>query len=111
MNTQGWVLERFELDGTTNQAIGSTLKPMTIAPIKTWTKDEWQSRLVARDSFAYIAAECLLGESQIPAAGIVRQMATHHTRRRTRQNMVGGVWQFRIKCSFLKWLSFFPFIF
>ncbi|MBL7815613.1 MAG: fibronectin type III domain-containing protein [Saprospiraceae bacterium] len=74
VNTQGWVLERFELDGTTNKAISASLKPLTSTPIKPWAKEEWQSHLTARDSFGFIAAECLLGESKLPAAGIVRQM-------------------------------------
>jgi uncharacterized protein len=37
INTQGWILERFELDGATNKAISSTMTPLTAAPIKAWT--------------------------------------------------------------------------
>lgn len=75
VNTQGWILERFELDGATNKAMSSTMMPLTVAPIKAWTKEVWQNRLAPRDSFAYIAAECLLGDSKMPeGVGIVRQM-------------------------------------
>lgn len=75
VNAQGWILERFELDGATNKAISSTLKPLTAAPIKAWTTDAWQSRLAPRDSFGFIAAECLLGTTKMPEGiSMVRQM-------------------------------------
>jgi fibronectin type 3 domain-containing protein len=74
VNTQGWVLERFELDNATNKAISSTLMPLTPTPIKAWAKEEWQNRINTKDTLALVAAECLLGDSKMPAANMMRQL-------------------------------------
>jgi uncharacterized protein len=75
LNSRGWVLERFELDHVTNKAISTGFKKLTAAPIQPWTKEEWAAHDLARDSFALVAAECLLGESKFPEAGLVRQLS------------------------------------
>jgi uncharacterized protein len=73
LNAQGFTVERFELDHETNKAISSEFQ--TIATVKAWQKDAWAANGVTRDSFALIAAECLLGETKLPEnTPMLRQM-------------------------------------
>lgn len=75
LNKQGYILERYELDNATNKAINGQFKSLSSGPMRPWTKEGWASRNIATDTFAVVAAGCLLSESKIPAdASFLKQM-------------------------------------
>jgi len=66
LNTYGYMVERLELDDKTNKATGNQqFIAIGGGPVKPWTKEQWAAKITARDTFAVIAAQCLLGESSV----------------------------------------------
>lgn len=61
LNEHGYILERYELDAQ-NQPLSNGLIPLTPSPVRPWPLPVWEQKKNSLDTFALIAAQCLLGK-------------------------------------------------
>jgi uncharacterized protein len=66
LSTQGFWLERFELNDVTNELMNVNPTIVSGKKITPWTEDEFKAKVTPRDTFLAISGQCLYGDDKLP---------------------------------------------